>query len=56
MVLYFIKEPSLKLYYVSENHFTTNKKEAHAFTDRNEALEVQKEWLDKGIDLQIENV
>lgn len=54
-VLFFIKEPSLKLYFVSGNHFSTEKADAKVYDNRDEALNDQKVWLEKGIDLQFDN-
>ena len=58
LILFTIVEPRVpnekpRIYYVEHNHFTEDKKEAHIFTDRNEALKVQGE---SPFNLQIERV
>lgn len=42
-----------KIYYVSPNHFTSNKNDAYTFANRDEAIEVQGCY---DFDLQIEPV
>ncbi|MBR4315195.1 MAG: hypothetical protein IKP66_09825 [Lachnospiraceae bacterium] len=55
-VLYTIVQPkeegkTPKIYYVEGNHFTSDKSEAHIFTDRDEVLAVQDRF---DFDLQLE--
>ena len=57
-ILFTIIEPkaegeSPKLYYVNGNHFSTDKTDAHIFTDRDEMMAVQDKFP---FDLQMEYV
>lgn len=53
-VLTVIVEPTIKLYYVSENKFSTKKEDAFPFMSREAAMIEQDRFLKDGLDTQIE--
>lgn len=43
-LLVYIIDPANKLYYIEPNHFSSNKKDAHQFSTREEAMEIQSSY------------